>query len=148
MIRPKDEPINKLAVHLGEKWFVLLACVKVDWKMEFDNATRYCIILPCAHYGCTTIILYVQIYKGHLLTMTNQMGYQIPWLSYRNYSSYLSRHGFCMKSYCDLNIWPTDLKCLAVICWPVTMTNLPIKYMYHDCHSKTFQDIERTWFLQ
>jgi len=27
----------------------------------------------------------------------------------------------------------------------LSMTNLPTKY--HDCHSETFQDIERTWFL-
>jgi len=30
----------------------------------------------------------------------------------------LSRHGFCIKCYCDLDIWPTYLKMYRVIYWP------------------------------
>jgi len=55
----------------------------------------------------------------------------------------LSGHGFCIKWYCDLDLWPSDLKFFRGHL--LTMTNLPTKY--HDCHSLTFQDIERTWFL-
>jgi len=30
----------------------------------------------------------------------------------------LSGYGFCIKCYCDLDIWPTDLKIYGVIYWP------------------------------
>jgi len=30
----------------------------------------------------------------------------------------LSGHGFCIKCYCDHDIWPTDLKIYRVIHWP------------------------------
>jgi len=43
----------------------------------------------------------------------------------------LSGHGYCIKWYCDLDLWPNDLKiCRGHL---LTMTNLPTKY--HDCHS-------------
>jgi len=43
----------------------------------------------------------------------------------------LSRQGFCIKCYCDFDLWPTNLKMYRVHL--LTMTNLPTKY--HDCHS-------------
>jgi len=55
----------------------------------------------------------------------------------------LSGHGFCIKCYGDLDIWPIDLKIYRGHL--LSMANLPTKY--HDCHSETFQDIERTWFF-
>jgi len=53
----------------------------------------------------------------------------------------LSRHGFCIKWYCNLDLWPSNLKIYG--CHLLTMTNLPTKY--HDCHSYFFQDTKRTW---
>jgi len=55
----------------------------------------------------------------------------------------LSRHVFCIKYHCDLDLWPSDLKMYRGHL--LSMTNLPTKY--HDCHSETFQDIEWKWFL-
>jgi len=52
----------------------------------------------------------------------------------------LSGHGFCIKCFCDLDLCPSDLKIYRGHL--LTMSNLPTKY--HDCHSETFQDIERT----
>jgi len=43
----------------------------------------------------------------------------------------LSGHGFCIKWYCDLDLWPSDLKIYRGHL--LTMTNLPTKY--HDCDS-------------
>ena len=43
----------------------------------------------------------------------------------------LSGHGFCIKWYCDLDLWPSDLKIYRGHL--LNMTNLPT--MYHDCHS-------------
>jgi len=37
----------------------------------------------------------------------------------------LRRHGYCIKCYCDLDIWPTDLKSYRGQL--LTMTNLPTK---------------------
>ena len=54
----------------------------------------------------------------------------------------LNGHGLCKICYCDLDLWPSDLK--IYMGHLMTMTNLPTKY--HDCHSKTFQDIEQTSF--
>jgi len=42
----------------------------------------------------------------------------------------LSRHEFCIKCYCDLDLWPSDLKVYRGHL--LTMTNLPTNY--HDCH--------------
>jgi len=55
----------------------------------------------------------------------------------------LSGHSFCIKCYCDLDLWPSDLNIYRGHL--LSMTNLPTKY--HDCHLATFQDIEQTWFL-
>ena len=30
----------------------------------------------------------------------------------------LSGHGFCIKCYCDLDLWPSDIKIYRVIYWP------------------------------
>ena len=47
------------------------------------------------------------------------------------YLKILSRHGLCIKWYCDLDLWPCDLNiCKGHL---LSMTNLPT--MYHDCHS-------------
>ena len=43
----------------------------------------------------------------------------------------LSGHGFCIKWYCDLDLWSSDLKIYRGHL--LTMTNLPTKC--HDCHS-------------
>jgi len=43
----------------------------------------------------------------------------------------LSRHCFCIKWYCDLDLWPSDLKMYRG--YLLTMTNLSTKN--HDCHS-------------
>ena len=53
----------------------------------------------------------------------------------------LSGHGFCIKCYCDLDLWPSNLKIYRGHL--LSITNLLTKY--HDCHSKSFQDIKRTW---
>jgi len=53
----------------------------------------------------------------------------------------LNSHAFCIKCYCDLDLWHSDLKMYRGHL--LTMTNLPTKY--HDCHSETFQDIERMY---
>ena len=54
----------------------------------------------------------------------------------------MSGHGFYIKCYCYLDLWHSDLKSYGGHL--LIMTNLPNKY--HDCHSETFQDIERTYF--
>jgi len=46
----------------------------------------------------------------------------------------LRRHGFCIKWYCDLDLWPIDLRIYRG--HQLTINHLPTKY--HDCHSYTF----------
>ena len=45
-----------------------------------------------------------------------------------------------MKCYCDLALWPKMYRGHLL-----SMTNASTKN--NDCHSETFQDIERTWFF-
>jgi len=83
----------------------------------------------------------LKMYRGHLLTTTNLPGYQVPWLPLLNFFKILSGHGFCIKCYCDLDLWPSDLK----MYWGHLLMTTNLSTKYHDCHSLTFQDIERTW---
>jgi len=69
----------------------------------------------------------------------NQSSYQVQWLSLKLFQI-LSGHVFCINATVTLTF---DLKLYRGHL--LSMTNLPTKY--HDCHSETFQDIERTWFL-
>jgi len=154
MIRPKDEPFNKLAVHLGKK----LTKVCIKWYCDLD-------FWPSD----------LKIYRGHLLTMTNLHakymtvthklfkilsghGFCIKWYCdldlvdskfvgviywpwpiflpstmtvTHKLCKILSGHGFCIKWYCDLDLWSSDLKIYRGHL--LTMTNLPTTY--HDCHS-------------
>ena len=175
IIRPKDEPFDKLVVKP---------------LLEFNlciHMFNYCKTLPkewVSDFHLWPIDL--KINMDHIWTVANQeTNYDV------SCQIAFSRQGFCIKCYCDLDLWPTGLNiCMGSsndchqssyqVQWWVyeslinfsrywadtvfgfatvtltfdlkmfrgrllSMTSLPTKY--HDCHSKTFQDIERTCFL-
>ena len=74
---------------------------------------------------------------------SDQSSYQVQWLSLINFSWYWADTIFCIKCYCDLDLWPSDLKMYRGQL--MSMTNLHT--LYHDCHSWIFQGIKWKWFL-
>ena len=58
------------ACHMPVTCHYVTSWVKVDRTTEFD-VTRHCMMLHCVHWGCSTLIIFVQIFKVYLLTMNN-----------------------------------------------------------------------------
>jgi len=89
--------------------------------------------------------LYLSLTSAFICSSTahDQSSYQVQLLSLIKFFKIYSRHGFCIKCYCNLDIWSSDLKMYRGHL--LSMTNLPTKY--DGCQSEIVQDIERTRLL-
>jgi len=118
IIRPKDEPFDKLVVKP---------------LLEFNlciHMFNYCKTLPkewVSDFHLWPIDL--KINMDHIWTVANQeTNYDV---SCQIAFKLLSRQGFCIKCYCDLDLWPTGLNiCRGHL---MTVTSLPTKY--NESHS-------------
>ena len=91
---------------------------------SFHKACIYDIFLKTLTFDLLTLLLIGVIYWPWPIFLPRRMTVS------HNLFKILSRHGFCIKCYCDLDLWPTDLKMYRGHL--LTMTNLSTKY--HDCH--------------
>ena len=76
--------------------------------------------------------LYLSLFSAFICSSTDcdQSSYQVQWLSLKLFKI-LSGYSFCIKCYCDFDIWPSDVKIYRGHL--LTMTNFLIKK--NDCHS-------------
>jgi len=108
-----------------------LSSYKVPW-LSLINFSRYWADMVFALNGTVTLTFDLvtsefigfiywpqQIFLPSTMTVTHKL-FKI-----------LSGHGFCIKWYCDLDLWLSDLRIDRVHL--LTTTNLLTKY--HDCHS-------------